>query len=82
MKPLLILPLLLILSACAASTDSTPSADVVPPSLLVPCAQAVLLPQRDLAQGEVERYWLQDRLSLRECRTRHGGLAAAVTAAP
>jgi hypothetical protein len=79
--PLLILALPLLFSERKASTASAPSVKV-PPSLPVPCAQGVQLPQRDLAADEVERYWLQDRLALRECRTRHGGLAAAVTATP
>ena len=77
MKPLLTLLLLTLLSACATSSASIKSANV-PPSLLTPCAQGALLPERDLTRGETERYWLQDRLALRECRTRHGGLAAAI----
>lgn len=81
MKPFLILLLLIPLSACATSSASIKSADL-PPSLLVPCAQGVLLPERDLTRGETERFWLEDRLALRECRTRHGGLVAAVQAAP
>ena len=81
MKPLLPLLLLSLISGCATSSASIKSADV-PPSLLTPCAQGALLPERDLTRGETERFWMQDRLALRECRTRHGGLAAAVTATP
>lgn len=81
MKPLLILGLLPLLSACAASSVSTPSVEV-PASLTVPCREAVALPERDLLAGEVERSWLQDRLSLRECRSRHQARVDAIQGGP
>lgn len=54
-----------------------PSADP-PPSLLLPCAEAVAVPERDLTRGEVVRLWLTDRRALAECRSRHQGLVEAV----
>ena len=81
MKPLLILMLPILLSACVWSSGSTPSVEP-PPSQTQPCREAVELPERDLAAGEVERFWLTDRLSLRECRTRHQALVDAIQGGP
>jgi hypothetical protein len=38
----------------------------------------VLLPERGLTQAEVERWWIQDRARLLECRARHDALNAFV----
>lgn len=72
-----ILMLALCLSGCAMRPDSIAYADL-PPSLLQPCAEAVRLPARNLTRAEVVAGWATDRRALAACRSRHGGLVAAV----
>jgi len=76
MRILTLIVLLLGLTACAASTPSIENLRIDPPpaSLVIPCNRAVRLPDRELTQAEVERFWIRDRQRLAECRSRHGGL--------
>lgn len=62
----------MVLQACAASTkprvtDKPPVLVEAPRELTAACARAVLLPERELTQAEVEAYWLKDRAALTEC---------------
>jgi hypothetical protein len=43
-------------------------------TLLLPCDDPVFIPERDLTQEEVERYWGEDRSRLVACRDKHTGL--------
>jgi hypothetical protein len=69
------LPLLacLLAASCASTAAERP---LPPPSLLVPCAVPVTLPERALSDQEVEVLWGRDRDGLRACGSRHAGLAA------
>ena len=67
----------LALTACAASTVANPSIGP-PPSLLVPCAVPVRLPERALTQAEVETFWGRDRAALRRCGERQAALVGWV----
>ncbi|QUS34933.1 dehydrogenase [Falsirhodobacter algicola] len=64
------IPLLCVLTACAASPAAEP-----PPALLLPCAAPVDLPDHAMTQAEVELAWGRDRGALRDCAGRLGGLA-------
>jgi len=66
--------LLLVLTACAGSRPVEVERPAPPPSLTLPCAGPVALPDRGLTQGEVEVLWGRDRSSLRACGSRHVGL--------
>jgi len=65
------------LTACAASTVSSPAIGP-PPSLMVPCVAPVKLPERALTQAEVETFWGRDRTALRRCGGRHRALVGWV----
>jgi hypothetical protein len=54
----------------------------VPPSLLAPAAPPVALPDRALAQAEVEILWGRDRTALRQCGSQIDGLARWATLTP
>lgn len=73
---MLLVPLL-GLTACAGSTPSVDGLNIQrpPASLMQACRGPVVLPERVLTQAQVENYWLTDRRSLAECRSRHAGLA-------
>lgn len=77
MKILMLIVLPLGLTACAASTPSIKQlhVDAPPASLVQPCRSPVGIPERQLTQADVENYWLRDRRSLVDCRSRHNGLA-------
>ncbi len=79
MKPVPILTALCLLSACGTPGASTPSADRLPPSLTIPCADATTVPERDLTRAEVTALWLSDRRALAACRSRHAALVAALS---
>ena len=66
-----------LLTACGGSTVVEAVDLAVPPSpsLLMPCREPVLLPERALSDREVEIFWGRDRSALRECASRHAGLA-------
>ena len=57
--------LLLAVTGCAASTKS----GNIKPELAVTqkCQRPVKLPDRELTQVEVEKYWLKDRKALIQC---------------
>jgi|GEM_PF-196349 len=65
------IPLLCVLTACAASTEGKLAP---PPSLTVACPAPVALPDRALTQAEVELSWGRDRSALRDCGDRLGAL--------
>lgn len=72
---MLLVPLFL-LTGCADSIGSVepPKLAPAPISLTEPCARPVLLPDRELSQSEVERFWLRDRGSLITCAERQQAL--------
>lgn len=65
-----------VLGACAASTPSSEQLRLDPPpaSTTIPCQNATRLPDRELTQREVEDFWIRDRQRLAECHSRHGAL--------
>lgn len=69
--------LLPALSGCGAGDAA--KVDLPPPtppaSLLVPCADPVALPARDLTGAEIEVLWGRDRSALRVCGGQIMGLA-------
>lgn len=68
------LPLLLV-CLCLASCGSISVERPRPaPSLLVPCAEPVRLPERGLSDQEVEIFWGRDRDALRSCASKISGL--------
>ncbi len=70
--------LLLLLTGCQTGLVSSEQIrlDDPVPSLIIPCAMAVRLPDRELTQSEVEKYWLMDRYKLVDCRGKHHELIA------
>ncbi len=68
--------LLLLLIGCQSGLTSVEQIrlDGPVPSLTVPCAMAVRLPDRMLTQSEVEKYWIKDRYRLSDCRGKHDEL--------
>lgn len=68
----------LALTGCAGSAASNKLQKpvlVTPDSALTEqCKRPSALPERDLKQNEVERYWTSDRRNLVECGKRHDGL--------
>jgi hypothetical protein len=50
----------------------------IPASLRVPCADPVLLPERNLTPQETELYWGRDRSALRKCGNEKSALVDAV----
>lgn len=84
MRPSLCLALLAVLqslAACAtASTVSVaPRLATIPQALLLPCAEVVDIPARDIAMDEAVKLWAKDRQSLGACGDRHRALAAAAS---
>ena len=81
-KLAVVLVLPLFLAACA--TRSPVSVPVrlatLPQSLLLPCADPVSLPDRDLDTAETVRLWGRDRAALGDCRDRHDALTSAARA--
>ena len=69
--------LALALSGCGRGDVAAP-----PPSLLVPCAEPVAIPARDLTGVDVEVLWGRDRSALRACASRQAALAWWVAAKP
>ena len=67
-----------VLTACAGSTRSNNNLQGVltpaPAELVVPCASPITLPERELTQAEVERYWLKDRKNLVICKRQKDGV--------
>jgi len=66
---MLIVPLS-ILGACAASIQSStepPRLVDAPARLQEACAKPLRLPDRELTQADVEKYWLRDRQALLAC---------------
>ena len=68
----LLLPACLLLASCGSTNVDRLDP---PPSLLVPCAAPVRLPERDLTDQDVEVMWGRDRSALRSCGSRLDGLA-------
>jgi hypothetical protein len=65
----------LALTACLGSTGADVLRPAPPPSLTAPCPHPVRLPERELTQAEVERFWGRDRSALRACGGQVEGLA-------
>lgn len=59
----------LALAACSGSIVSTDGTKLTAAdsSVTGPCARPVKLPNRDLSQADVERYWSRDRANLVRC---------------
>jgi len=73
-----------ILAGCNSSKETLPVAvkpriDPVPVELRIPCEPPVTLPDRELSQNEVEKYWSGDRGELSKCGARHAAHAASVS---
>ena len=68
------------LTACAPSTgsDSPPRIDPVDLTLTRPCERPTRLPNRDLSENEVVRFWGSDRKSLLDCANRHKAHVEAI----
>lgn len=75
MRILLAASACLFLASCA-STSVEKLRIATPPSLTVPCAAPVRLPERALTGAEVEILWGRDRSALRACASKHAGLVA------
>lgn len=64
--------------ALAACSVSTPSAEArinlapLPAQVSAPCNDPVLLPEVKLDQEQTEKFWRQDRMSLVNCKKKHG----------
>ena len=60
---------LLVLAACSDSIGSVepPVLADPPEGLTESCPRPILLPERELIQAEVERYWINDRSNLIGC---------------
>lgn len=68
-----------LLTGCAAFNRGDGGARLAPPpSLTMPCADPVRLPDRALSDQEIEVLWGRDRAALRACEGRHGALAAHI----
>lgn len=75
----MLLALVSPIAACNVSTVSTkPNISVIDTSLTGKCFDPVRLPDRELNQAEVERYWGVDRGHLVSCRNKHGRLVKAI----
>jgi hypothetical protein len=63
-------------TACAGSTPFAKAPQLAAPDreLTRDCADPTVLPDRELTQAEVERYWGEDRFRLAVCRDRNRGL--------
>lgn len=59
----------LVLTACAGSTKFTDGVTLTAAdaSITGPCNRPVKLPNRDLSQADVEKYWSRDRANLVRC---------------
>lgn len=62
------------LAQCASTLSGELRLDPPDASLTQTCAPPVDLPNRELTQAEVERFWGQDRAALIVCRDRLSGL--------
>ncbi len=58
-----------ILTACSESIGSVepPRLDPPPSGLIEACQRPIVLPDRELTQGEVEFFWINDRERLIRC---------------
>jgi hypothetical protein len=74
----MLLGLALAVTACAGSGGSgkttPPQFGAIPPKYKKACAKPGELPDRDLTQAEVERYWGKDRAGLINCAATKQGL--------
>lgn len=63
---------LFLLTGCFGSIGSVepPVLDGPPPSLIEKCERPILLPEHELSQVQVERFWLADRSNLVTCGER------------
>ncbi len=64
--------------ATRSTVSVAPRLATIPQALLLPCANAVALPERDLTTAETVRLWGRDRQALGACRDRHSALALSV----
>ncbi|GGE24415.1 hypothetical protein GCM10011345_32970 [Gemmobacter megaterium] len=67
----------LLVASCGSTATDAPR-HAPPPSLILPCAVPVALPERSLTDQEVEVFWGRDRAALRACGSRQAGLAGWV----
>lgn len=68
----MLLSLPFLSGACSDLTRfAKPNIDSI---LLLPCDDPVFIPEKDLTQAEVEKYWGEDRSRLVACRDKHTGL--------
>jgi hypothetical protein len=74
---------LTLLPGCASTAlDAKKPAELASPAaqppagLERPCAAPVRLAGKALSAGAVERHWGKDRISLADCKARHGALVA------
>lgn len=76
----LLLAALPFLAACVtrSTVSVVPRLATIPQALLLSCAEAVALPERDLTTAETVRLWGRDRQALGACRDRHSALARSV----
>lgn len=75
-----------IASACSTAPDE-PTVKLelarpdLPPAARRSCNKPVVIPDRDIGEGESTNLWGRDRASLRECETRRAAAVAAVDGA-
>ena len=79
MRMLMLIAAPLALTACLGSTGADVPRPAPPPSVTAPCAVPVRLPERELTQAEVERFWGRDRSALRACGDQVKALAEWVS---
>lgn len=76
-KLALITFLLFFASACSTKVISN-DIGFISTDVQTECALAVELPERNLSNTEVERYWMQDRIELAICREKHKEIVRTV----
>lgn len=77
-KPILIVPLVLYLTACATPSSAPPQATPISPALLVPCPPHLQRPLQ--TWGDLAQDYAETLAELADCRSRHRALADAVGA--
>lgn len=68
---LLMTAVILALAGCDVSTRFNNIPQYIAAEVLEPCADPVLLEERDLRPNEVEIGWTTDRVELIDCKSRH-----------
>lgn len=67
------------LTACAVSAPARLNISQADSALTSACAAAVEIPDRAMAQHEVENGWAADRASLRNCSWKHSSVVKYYT---